>query len=76
MCGSKIPNDLNAKLEKYIDNDTETSKLGIEYATNQILELIENDVPGIHFYSLNKTKSVGHVLNNLGISSQTPEHII
>jgi len=76
LCGSKIPNDLNAKLEKYIDNDTETSKLGIEYATNQILELIENDVPGIHFYSLNKTKSVGHVLNNLGISSQTPEHII
>ena len=76
MCGSKIPNNLNIKLEKYKDNNLETAKLGIEYATKQVLELIENDVPGIHFYSLNKTKSVGHVLNNLGISTQTPEHII
>ena len=76
LCGSKIPNNLNIKLEKYKDNNLETAKLGIEYATKQVLELIENDVPGIHFYSLNKTKSVGHVLNNLGISTQTPEHII
>ena len=76
LCGSKIPNKLNIKLEKYKDNNLETAKLGIEYATKQVLELIENDVPGIHFYSLNKTKSVGHVLNNLGISTQTPEHII
>ena len=76
LCGSKIPLKLNEKLENSINNDKETTKLGIEYATNQILELIDNDIPGIHFYSLNKTSSVGHVLNNLGISNQTPEYII
>ena len=76
MCGAKIPTQLNEKLENSINDDMETTKLGIEYATNQILELIDNDIPGIHFYSLNKTTSVGHVLNNLGISNQTPENII
>lgn len=76
MCGAKIPAQLNEKLENSINDDIETTKLGIEYATNQILELIDNDIPGIHFYSLNKTSSVGHVLNNLGISNQTPEYII
>ena len=76
LCGAKIPLKLNEKLENSINDDQETTKLGIEYATNQILELIDNDIPGIHFYSLNKTTSVGHVLNNLGISNQTPEYII
>ena len=76
MCGAKIPAQLNEKLENSINDDIETTKLGIEYASNQILELIDNDIPGIHFYSLNKTSSVGHVLNNLGISNQTPEYII
>ncbi len=76
MCGATIPAQLNEKLENSINDDIETTKLGIEYATNQILELIDNDIPGIHFYSLNKTSSVGHVLNNLGISNQTPEYII
>ena len=76
MCGATIPTQLNEKLENSINDDIETTKLGIEYATNQILELIDNDIPGIHFYSLNKTSSVGHVLNNLGISNQTPEYII
>ena len=76
MCGAKIPAQLNEKSETSINDDIETTKLGIEYATNQILEVIDNDIPGIHFYSLNKTSSVGHVLNNLGISNQTPEYII
>jgi methylenetetrahydrofolate reductase (NADPH) len=68
LCGAKIPESLNQKLEKSIDNDEETIKIGIEFATEQTNTLLENDVPGIHFYSLNKTRSVKEVLNNLNIS--------
>ena len=44
-------NKLAENCIKQAQYDLETAKLGIEYATKQVLELIENDVPGIHFYS-------------------------
>tara|TARA_Y100001970_G_scaffold90142_1_gene113601 strand:- start:2035 stop:2889 length:855 start_codon:yes stop_codon:yes gene_type:complete len=67
LCGASIPDSLNKKLENSINNDEETTKFGIEFATNQINELLDNDIPGIHFYSLNKSRSVKEVLNNLNI---------
>ena len=67
MCGASIPDSLNKKLETSINNDEETTKFGIEFATNQIKELLENNIDGIHFYSLNKSRSVKEVINNLNI---------
>ncbi|MFL2768153.1 MAG: methylenetetrahydrofolate reductase [NAD(P)H] [Dehalococcoidia bacterium] len=67
MCGASIPDSLNKKLETSINNDEETTKFGIEFATNQIKELLDNNVNGIHFYSLNKSRSVKEVINNINI---------
>ena len=67
LCGASIPDSLNKKLENSINNDEETTKFGIEFATMQINELLNNDIPGIHFYSLNKSRSVKEVLNNINI---------
>ncbi|HOJ63956.1 MAG TPA: methylenetetrahydrofolate reductase [NAD(P)H] [Spirochaetota bacterium] len=65
LCGAKIPKNLLEKLEKYQDNSEETEKIGIEYAINQTLELIENKIEGIHFYSMNKSKATITIYNSI-----------
>ncbi|MFN3976431.1 MAG: methylenetetrahydrofolate reductase [NAD(P)H] [Aquificaceae bacterium] len=57
MCGATIPQRLIEKLEPYAENPEETLKIGVEFATEQCLDLLENNVPGLHFYTLNKSKA-------------------
>lgn len=65
LCGAKIPSILLEKLEKYQDNPEEVEKIGIDYSINQILELLENGVAGIHFYSMNKSKATITIYNTI-----------
>ncbi len=55
LCGATIPQSLIEKMEKVEDKPEEIKKIGIEFAINQCLDLIEHGVPGLHFYTLNKS---------------------
>ena len=55
LCGATIPQSLIEKLERVEDKPEEVKKIGIEFAINQCLDLIEHGVPGLHFYTLNKS---------------------
>jgi len=55
LCGATIPQNLIDKMEKVEGNPEEIKKIGIEFAINQCLDLIEQGVPGLHFYTLNKS---------------------
>ena len=55
MCGATIPNELVLKLEKYENEPEKVKEIGIEYAVNQCVDLLENGVKGLHFYTLNKS---------------------
>ena len=68
LCGAKIPKDLLAKLEAFGDNDAATAEFGIEYATQQCVELMRGGVPGIHFYTLNKAPATTQIMRNLGLA--------
>jgi methylenetetrahydrofolate reductase (NADPH) len=67
LCGSKLPEPLLASLEKLGDDDQATAEFGIEYATRQCEDLLRQGAPGIHFYTLNKARSTGAILQNLGL---------
>jgi len=68
LCGAKIPPTLRARLDQLGSDDTATIEFGIEYATRQCEELLRADVPGLHFYTLNKSHSTVQVLKNLGLA--------
>jgi methylenetetrahydrofolate reductase (NADPH) len=68
LCGSKIPPPLRKKLDELDGDDETTAEFGIEYATRQCEELLRAGVPGLHFYTLNKSSSTVQILKNLGLA--------
>ncbi len=67
LCKSKIPPRLEQLLAKVENDDEGAVQLGIDYATEQCEGLLKFGVPGIHFYSLNKSRSVKAILENLNL---------
>jgi len=67
LCCSKIPPRLESELAKVENDDDAAVEVGIEYATEQCEDLIKYGVPGIHFYSLNKSHSLQAICKNLGL---------
>jgi methylenetetrahydrofolate reductase (NADPH) len=68
FCGSKIPPRLDALLNKVAGDDEATIRMGIDYATEQVEGLLEFGVPGVHFYAMNRSRSVTAILDNLSLS--------
>jgi methylenetetrahydrofolate reductase (NADPH) len=73
LCGAKIPEALDLQLDQFYDDDNAVRELGIEYATEQVRELWDSGVPGVHFYVLNRSYAVSKILANLGIAGHTGE---
>ena len=67
LCGATIPSQLDARLERFSEDNRAVREIGIEHATRQAEDLWANGVPGIHFYVLNRTYSVSHILGDLHI---------
>jgi methylenetetrahydrofolate reductase (NADPH) len=71
MCGAKIPPRLDELLTKVEDDNEAAIELGIEYCTEQCQALLDFGVPGFHFYSLNKARSVKAIHENLNLGALT-----
>jgi methylenetetrahydrofolate reductase (NADPH) len=67
LCCAKIPAPLEKELVKVENDDAAAMQLGIDYATRQCEGLIKFGVPGLHFYSLNKSCSVRAVCQNVNL---------
>ncbi len=65
MCGAKIPERIIRDLQPIQNQTVEVQRYGIEYATSQCKELIAHGVPGIHFYTLNKSHASQEIIRRL-----------
>ncbi len=65
MCGAGIPDWLHARMEPLKDNLAAVQALGIELAVQQCRELLQAGVPGLHFYTLNKSEATIAIRNQL-----------
>lgn len=59
-----IPSELASAIMA-CKNDDEAKAVGVEWCTAQMRDLYANGVPSVHIYSLNATKSVKKVLENI-----------
>lgn len=71
LCKSKIPVEVDREIQKYENDPESCTQYGIELATRQCEGLIRAGVPGLHFYCLNRSKSVKSVLGQLRLKDRT-----
>lgn len=62
LSGSSVPKALADIIAKYADSAEDMRKAGIDYAIRQILDLKQNDVDGIHIYTMNKPKTAREIV--------------
>lgn len=57
MCGATVPMRLKLELEKRKDDPEAVLQLGAAHATLQAADLLANGAPGVHFYTLNRSRA-------------------
>jgi methylenetetrahydrofolate reductase (NADPH) len=65
LSGARIPPGLDARLSDFAHDDAEVMALGVGWATAQCRELLDQGVPGLHFYTLNQSPATRRVYANL-----------
>ncbi|MDR1167946.1 MAG: methylenetetrahydrofolate reductase [Heliobacteriaceae bacterium] len=65
MAKISVPGALLNRIEKFKDNPSDMLKLGIDFAVIQCQQLIDAEVSGLHFYTLNKAYSTAQILDNI-----------
>lgn len=65
LSGSSVPKALSDLIAKYGDTPEEMRKAGIDYAIRQIRDLKENNIDGIHIYTMNKPKTAKNIVENI-----------
>lgn len=67
LCGATIPAGLATLLQKYGDNPAEMEKAGLDYACEQIVDLVSRGAEGIHLYTMNKPAQTKLILKQTGL---------
>ncbi len=67
LCGATISPDLQNLIDKYGHKPLDMEKSGIEYATNQIYDLLNQGINGIHIYTMNKAHLAKEIFKNINL---------
>ncbi|MCL2182200.1 MAG: methylenetetrahydrofolate reductase [NAD(P)H] [Chitinispirillia bacterium] len=62
--GARFPAKMIKAFSRATDEGFEN--MGIHWATEQVMDLINNDVKGVHFFTLNKSKATISIYHSLG----------
>ncbi len=65
MCGAKIPHPLLTKLESLEKDADAVYAAGVDYATQQCRDLLDQGADGLHFYTLNRSKATVEICKRL-----------
>ncbi len=65
LCGASLSQDLKKELEAVQGDLDAVMRIGIRYAAHQCEELLHKGAPGIHFYTLNKSRATREILEHL-----------
>ena len=64
-CGAEIPRWIAKRMQAYYDDAESIRAMGAEVVAQMCRRLLEGGAPGLHFYTLNRTKATRAVLDQL-----------
>lgn len=67
LCGASMPANLLKLVDRYEHDPESMARAGIEYASNQVQDLLNNHVPGVHLYTMNKWAQISQIVHNVGL---------
>ncbi|MFO1368623.1 MAG: methylenetetrahydrofolate reductase [NAD(P)H] [Marinagarivorans sp.] len=65
-CGAEIPRWLRKRLESFGEDNESLKAFGLDVVSELCETLLDNDAPGLHFYTMNQTEPTATILRNLG----------
>lgn len=65
LCGASLPDKFDRILKKYENRKEALFSAGMAYAVNQIVELLAQDVDGIHIYTMNNPAVARHICEGI-----------
>ena len=66
LSGAPFPPDVRTRFEAVADDPEAVRRLGVEHAAELCRELLDQDAPGIHFITFNKSTATREVYSLLG----------
>ena len=67
--GANFPAKLQRRLYRFQDDADAVAKIGTSWAAEQCADLLDNQVRGIHFFTMNKSTATEDIYSSLGVSS-------
>lgn len=67
--GARFPAPLLRSVERCQDDPESVRRIGIHWATEQCRDLLDNEVRGIHFYTLNNSDATRQIFQCLGLQN-------
>lgn len=65
LCGASIPGKLSKVLSQYFNDEAGLYQAGLDYAVEQINDLIRHGAEGIHLYTMNNPEVAEYILNHI-----------
>src|SRR5690606_1261802 len=67
-CGAEIPRWVRKRLESYGEDTASIIAFGLDLVTELCETLLENEAPGLHFYTMNQFDPTATIVRNLGLA--------
>lgn len=68
LSGARFPAGLAAELREHSEDRSAIRKIGVEFAAGMCVRLLDEGVPGLHFFTLNGSRATIEIYQMLGLA--------